>query len=66
MRLSFLIHLLDSVSAITRPERIIVLGSGSLLPWAPALGNDGQPLEVTLDADLLLTPVNQSIADLLK
>jgi len=66
MRLSFLNHLLDSVRAIARPERIIILGSSSLLPEHPALGGPGQLMEVTLDADFLLEPITQQIADVLK
>jgi len=66
MRLSFLKHLLDSVTALARPVRVCVLGSSSLLPQHPDLGDAGQPLELSLDADLLLEPVNQHIADMLK
>jgi hypothetical protein len=66
MRLSFLNHLLDSVAALARPRRIVVLGSSSLLPQHPELGQPGQPLEISLDADLLLEPVNEAIAGMLK
>ena len=66
MRLPFLKHLIDSVSALCKPDRIIVVGSSSLLPLSPHLGNPGQPLEFSLDADLLIDPVDQSIADMLK
>jgi hypothetical protein len=66
MRLPFLNHLLDSVCAIARPRRLVILGSSSLLPRHPDLGGPGRPLEVSLDADFLLEPVNQAIADVLK
>ncbi len=66
MRLPFLKHLLDSVSALARPQRIVILGSSSLLPSYPTLGDPGQPLEVSLGVDFLLEPVDQRIADLLK
>lgn len=66
MRLPFLAHLLNSVSALARPRRIVVLGSSSLLPKHPELGEPGQPLEISLDADFLLEPVDQTIADMLK
>ena len=66
MRLSFLTHLIESVRALARPTRIVVLGSSALLPGHPELGGPGQPLEVSLDADLLLVPVNEAIADMLK
>ena len=65
MRLSFLTHLLDSVSALCAPKRIVILGSSSLLSLAPQLGDPGQPLEVSLDADLLLDPIDQMTADML-
>ncbi len=54
MRLQFLTHLLSCVSALAQPRRIIVLGSSSLLPQHPQLGDAGQPLELSLDADLLV------------
>ena len=43
-----------------------MLGSNSVLPGHPELGGAGQPLEVSPDADLLLLPVDQVLADLLK
>jgi len=66
MRLQFLNHLLNAVSALAQPRRIVVLGSSSLLPLHPHLGEAGQPLELSLDADLLLDPMDQTIADVLK
>jgi len=66
MRLPFLKHLLDSVSALARPRRIVIHGSSSLLPTHPDLGEPGQPLELSLDADFLLDPVDQTTADMLK
>ncbi len=66
MRLQFLIHLLNSVSALAQPRRIVVLGSSSLLPQHPEMGAAGQPLELSLDADLLVEPVDESLATLLK
>jgi hypothetical protein len=66
MRLQFLTHLLDSVAALARPRRIVVLGSSSLLPTHPQLGESGQPLELSLDADLLLDPIDESLAGWLK
>ncbi|MBI4025054.1 MAG: hypothetical protein HY360_08740 [Verrucomicrobia bacterium] len=65
MRLPFLKHVLDSVSALSHPRRIVLLGSSSLLPTAPQLGEPGQPLEFSNDADLLLDPVNQEMANML-
>ena len=66
MRLSFLKHLLDSVSALSTPKRIVILGSCSLLPLAPQLGGPGQPLEISLDADFLIEPIDQLTADMLE
>jgi len=58
--------LLNSVVALARPHRIVVLGSSSLLPQYPELGEPGHPLEISLDADLLLDPVDEAIAAMLK
>ena len=66
MRLPFLTHLLDAVTALARPRHLVVLGSSSLLPAHPELGGPGQPLELSLDADLLLDPVDESLAAMLK
>jgi hypothetical protein len=66
MRVQFLVHLLDAVLALARPRRVIVLGSSSLLPLNPHLGDAGQPLELSLDADLLVEPVDESLAQILK
>ena len=66
MRLQFLTHLLDAVLALARPRRVIVLGSSSLLPRHPELGDAGEPLELSFDADLLLEPVDESVAAVLK
>lgn len=66
MRLQFLTHLLKAVSALAQPQRIMVLGSSSLLPHHPQLGDAGQPLELSLDADLLVEPVDESLAAVLK
>lgn len=66
MRLQFLAHLLRSVSALAQPRRIVVLGSSSLLPQHPQLGERGQPLELSLDADLLVEPIDEALASVLK
>jgi len=66
MRLQSLSHLLEVARAIAHPRRIIILGSSSLLVQHPELGSPGQPLELTMDADLLLEPVNEAIAETLQ
>jgi hypothetical protein len=66
MRLQSLNHLVEVVHAVARPVRICVLGSASLLPDHPQLGNPGAPLELTTDADFLLDPVNEAIAESLQ
>ncbi len=66
MRLQFLVHLIESVQALARPRRIVVIGSSSLLPLHSNLGETSPPLEISLDADLLIDPVDQQIADMLK
>jgi hypothetical protein len=60
-----LIHLLEAAQSLVRPERIVVLGSSSLLQVDPALGEAGQPLEFSYDADLLISPMNEEGARIL-
>jgi hypothetical protein len=62
MRLQFLTHLIEAVSVLARPCRVIVLGSSALLATHPELGEPGQPLELSLDADLLLDPIDETLA----
>jgi hypothetical protein len=66
MRLQSLTHLIEVVRAVARPARICVLGSASLLPAHPELGGAGRPLELTTDADFLLEPVSDAIAESLQ
>ena len=65
MRLRTLKHLLDAVTALARPKRIVVIGSSSLLPHHPDLGEEGQLLEASYDSDLLLTPIDEELAAML-
>jgi hypothetical protein len=65
MRFLSLAHLLEVVSSIAQPEEIIVLGSSSLLTLDPKLGEPGQLLEFSYDADLLLKPIDQDLASVL-
>ena len=66
MRLQSLNHLIEVVRAVARPQRLLILGSASLLPAHPELGAPGKPLELTNDADLLVEPVNDGIAESLQ
>lgn len=66
MRLQSLNHLLEVVVAVARPESIRIIGSSSLLPSHPELGEPNCPLEVTTDADFLLEPINEGIAESLQ
>jgi hypothetical protein len=65
MRLRTLNHLLAVVGAVAQPDRIVIIGSSSLLPIQPVLGEPGQPLEVSYDADLLLSPIDEELARIL-
>jgi hypothetical protein len=65
VRLRSLIHLLESVQSLARPERIVVLGSSSLLCSNPNLGEVGEPLELSYDADLLVSPIDDQQAGIL-
>jgi len=53
------------VRALVHPHRITVMGSSALLAYDPSLGESGQPLELSLDADLLLDPTDQAQAAVL-
>lgn len=66
MRLQSLNHLIEIVRAVARPNKVQILGSSSLLPSHPELGEAGQPLELTTDADFLLEPINEPIAESLQ
>lgn len=65
MRFQSLIHILESVMALSRPDKIYVLGSASLLVSFPEIGEDPGPLDNTFDADLLVDPVDGKRAALL-
>jgi hypothetical protein len=62
MQLRSLKHLLEVVRAVARPDEIDVLGSSSLLGSDPTLGDPGQPLELSMDADLLVVPCDEGLA----
>lgn len=65
MRLSALKHLIEATQALGLPERIRVLGSCALLASFPKLGDSGQPLELSYDADLLIEPCDEQLAAML-
>jgi hypothetical protein len=65
MRLRTLRHLLEAARALAQPERVVIIGSSSLLPTHPELGDPGQPLETSYDSDLLITPINDELAAVL-
>lgn len=56
-------HLIEVLQAVARPNAIRILGSSSLLPEHPELGEKGCLLELTTDADFLLDPSNEAIAE---
>jgi hypothetical protein len=57
MRLDSLKHLARVAESLAQPERIVVLGSASLLDKFPELGDDhGGPLATTFDADFIPEP----------
>ena len=66
MRLQSLSHLIEVVRSVAQPGRVCVVGSASLLPVHPELGEVGHPLERTTDADFLLEPVNEAMAESLQ
>ena len=65
MQLRSLRHIIEAVTALVHPDRITVMGSASLLSYDPSLGDPGQPLELSLDADLLIEPSDEGQAAVL-
>ena len=65
MRLSALKHLAEAVCAIAQSREILILGSAALLVSHPDLGQSGDPLETSFDADLLVTPSDEDLAAML-
>ncbi|MFM8764250.1 MAG: hypothetical protein ACKOEZ_05370, partial [Spartobacteria bacterium] len=57
--------MLEELRARDATRKIVILGSSSLLPIYPELGESGGPLDLTCDADFLLEPVDKEIALLL-
>jgi hypothetical protein len=65
MRLRSLNQLIEATRALAHPNRVVIIGSSSLLPAHPELGEPGQPLETSYDTDLLLTPIDEEMAAIL-
>ena len=65
MQLRSLRHIVEAVNALVHPAQIIVMGSSSLLAYDASLGESGQPLELSLDADLLVEPLDEGQAAVL-
>lgn len=65
MHVRSLKHIIEAVQALVHPDQVIVMGSSSLLVHDPSLGEPGQPLELSLDADLRLEPTDEAQAAVL-
>ncbi len=59
MNLEALQHIIRSAQTLAEKKTIIVLGSSSLLAHFPQLGNPGQALSTTFDADILADPFDE-------
>lgn len=55
-------HLVEELLRRQKCDKVVVLGSASLLASCPELGESGAPLETTYDADFLIIPINREIA----
>ena len=66
MRIQSLKHLIEVVRVVAHPNKVWLLGSASLLATHPELGEKGNPLELAEDADFLLDPSNEGIAESLQ
>jgi hypothetical protein len=49
-------HVLEAARGLVHPREMTVMGSTALLALGPDLGESGQPLELSLDADVLVEP----------
>ncbi len=65
MRLPTLKHLAEAVRALAQSNAICILGSSALLASFPELGQEGDPLETSYDADMLLSPCDEQLAAML-
>lgn len=65
MQLRALTHLVEVATALSQCERVVILGSSSLLPQFPELGEDAGPLTLTFDADFLIEPGGPRMAEVL-
>lgn len=65
MRFRSLNQLLRVIQSLAEPWQIVIIGSSSLLPAHPDLGESGQPLEASYDADLIITPIDEEMAAIL-
>ncbi|MES2981653.1 MAG: DUF6036 family nucleotidyltransferase [Verrucomicrobiota bacterium] len=59
MNLEALQHIIRSAQTLAENKSIIVLGSSSLLAHFPELGNPGEALSTTFDADILADPFDE-------
>jgi hypothetical protein len=65
MQLRSLKHVVQAVNALVQPSRITVMGSCALLARDASLGDAGAPLELSVDADLLVEPAGEGQAAVL-
>jgi len=59
MNIEALRHVIRSAQSLAEDKAIIVLGSASLLAHFPHLGDPGQALAATYDADILAEPFDE-------
>jgi hypothetical protein len=59
MNLEALQHIIRAAQTLAENKSIIVLGSSSLLAHFPNLGNPGEALSTTFDADILADPFDE-------
>lgn len=60
-----LLHLMHAAEALTPNQKILILGSASLLATHPELGDPSAPLAATYDADVLPDPFDELTATML-
>lgn len=65
MHLQALRHLGEAAIAMTRCERIVIVGSSAVLLSDPTLGEPGGLLETSFDADMVIQPDDEELAGML-
>lgn len=62
MHIRSLKHVVEAVNALVHPTSVVIMGSSSVLVYDPTLGETSEALELSLDADLVVEPMDDAQA----